>query len=310
MKNLLFVLSASLLIFTSCGDSNDETASNFLGDGQSPIVSDSNSTANTIGTPETGQFRLGEASYIASGVPDVKQSTAFYEKLGFKVIQQNNNPFPWVYMSDGSVMIGLFQDGQRYLGMTYFTNHFDRKVQQMKAAGGIVSNETNAGAHKMTVFLTPDSSVSIAVVGAIPPNLYQPDGPTFADVAATQDFMNPAAYPNPKVGVFSEFAVATDGLEASMAFWKMIGYTVMAHEGIGTEEEYAILMDDFHIVGVHQTKEWDDNAITYFMPDATDAIKNLEGVGLVSDELPEEWGNKHATYTSPGGHKFNVFSLQ
>ena len=292
---------ALLPFVIACGDNSGDASADVI---DTAVVENDSMVEVEADT----SFHLGEASLIAVGCPDVAASRAFYEELGFHAIQEGLEPTPWSWMSDSSLLIGLFSDANTYLGFSYFTEDLHAKTARLKAAGFHFDGAYDDGV-QMEVWLSPDRQVGIAIIEQSTSRLYQPEGATFGTIMQSGNMMDASLYPNPVCGAFSEFAIPCSNLDSAMTWWKAVGFEVLLEE-YGGAEPYAILSDGFQVLGIHQTEEFDYNAITYFWPDASAAIAKIEAAGLPSDEMPAEWAGKHAVLNSPEGQKFNIFSLQ
>jgi catechol 2,3-dioxygenase-like lactoylglutathione lyase family enzyme len=289
-----------LFLLFSCGTETPETA---------PVTNVEALPGAVVETPASQESAmLGQASFISIGTNDLAASVQFYKAFGFTTRKRGAAPRAFAQMSDGITMISLWEDGQQYMGLTYFTEDFIGAKKQLDASGALLANESSQDGYPMIVYLTPDSSTSICVIGGMPKDLYQPTGKTLLDMVPSDDNQFPAELTS-NFGVFGEFAIPTHDLDASIQFWKKLGFT-MSSRSDQQGMVFAILSDGQNIVGVHEAENWDYNALTYFMIDASDALQRLDAAGLNRDEMPAEFGNKHGVYRSPEGQKFNIFSLQ
>src|SRR4030066_278694 len=186
-------------------------------------------------------MKLGEATQLAIGCEDIHQSLAFYQKLGFEKIAGDTLPYPWMQISDGSILLHLNQDGQKYMGLAYFS-----KVEK---------------------------------------------------------------YPNPKCGIFGEFATSVKDLEQALAFWQNLGFE--AKTVYREPYPWAILTDGMNILGLNQTKNFDYPAITYFAPDMSQRVQKLKEAGITSFADWQGQGGKEGNFilTTPEGQKIFLFSF-
>ena len=80
--------------------------------------------------------QCGAFGEFAQPVKDVKTSVAFWKKLGFKTSSTMNEPYPYVILSDGLMLIGLHQTNDfNYPAITYFGINTEQRVQQLKEKG-------------------------------------------------------------------------------------------------------------------------------------------------------------------------------
>lgn len=296
MKKTLLLIAIFTPFLFSCGE-------------ETPVVDTPpvDSVAVEDSVPEEA-FKLGEATYVAMGTKDLQASVAFYQKLGFEVKQEETIPYPWVYMSDGSFMIGIFQDSMEYQGPAYYTNDYDGTIEAIKAAGGVYEMSNEVEGMKMSVYATPDSTLSIGIITPKDPAMYQPEGATLMDVVKAGN-MDPAAWPNPKIGAFGEYSYTTKDLDGNIAFWEQLGFTTLnksEYEGF----EYAILTDGMQVLGIHKFRDKDFNAVTYFSPDTKEKMAALNAEGIQQEPTDDPMmGDSNFILATPEGFQFFLFNL-
>lgn len=266
-------------------------------------------TLNAVSQPKTKtKMKLGEATQIAVGTNDIKTSFDFYKKLGFEKIKEDTLPYPWIQISDGSILILLNQDGQKYIGLHYFARDMDKKVSQLEKMGIRFAQKTQPkGKPFQAIFLSPDS-LGVNLISYNPTDMYQPEGFTLRNFPK-EDFAKPEKYPNPKCGIFGEFCHPVKDLKKSIEFWEKLGF-----EALSVNQQpypWAILSDGLNILGLHQTKDFDYPAITYFAPDMGDRIKKLkeEGIDTITEWKGEGGSTNNVIVTTPEGQKFFLFSF-
>jgi len=74
---------------------------------------------------------------------------------------------------------------------------------------------------------------------------------------------------------------------------------------------WAILSDGMNILGLHQTKDFDYPAITYFAPDMSQRVQKLKEAGITSFADWQGQGGKEGNFilTTPEGQKIFLFSF-
>ena len=253
-------------------------------------------------------MKLGDATQITIGTKDVEASFAFYKRLGFSKIAGDTLPNPWVQISDGTILILLNQDGQSYMGLTYFARDMDKRIVEFEKMGIHFVQKTNKdGKFFQGIFLSPDS-FGVSLINFDHSKMYQPKGKTLRNLSQ-EDFANPKKYPNAKCGVFGELSHPVKNLEASIAYWKKLGF-----EALSINKDpypWAILTDGMNILGLHQTKDFTYPAVTYFAPDMGRRIKKLkeEGIDSIKEFGGEGGGPDNVVLTTPEGQKIFLFSL-
>ena len=132
----------------------------------------------------------------------------------------------------------------------------------------------------------------------------QPTGTTMINMKQ-EDYASADKYPNKQCGVFGEFAHPVTDINASIAFWKKLGFTVKAE----MKEPYAhaILSDGLMIIGLHQTKHFNYPAISYFGLNTEKRVQQLKEKGLKN--FTEVTGKNNVVLTTWEGQHFFIFSL-
>jgi catechol 2,3-dioxygenase-like lactoylglutathione lyase family enzyme len=96
---------------------------------------------------------------VSLAVKDLKASRAFYEKLGFKVLD-GDEAQNWLMMQNGTTKIGLFQ-GMFESNVLTFNPTDVRKIQRDLKANGIAfmqEADENATGSAHSVLLDPDGN--------------------------------------------------------------------------------------------------------------------------------------------------------
>ena len=132
----------------------------------------------------------------------------------------------------------------------------------------------------------------------------QPKGATLLDMPQS-DFGKPEKFPNQHCGVFGEFCHPVKNVEASLPFWKSIGFTVKYQSA--SPYPHTILTDGLMIISLHQTTDFDYPAITYFGINTSKRMEQLKAGGLSNINSFMGSGNQILT-TWEGQHVF-LFSL-
>lgn len=253
------------------------------------------------------RVKLGEATQISIGCSDIQSSFEFYQKLGFDKITGDTLPYPWMQISDGSLLLHLNQDGQRYMGFTYFSKEMDKKVKELEKMGIKFALRNKMKDSSFWIFLAPDS-LGVNLIDHDPTGLYQPPGKTMLDFPQ-EDFTKPEKYPNPHCGIYGEFAVPVKNLEKSMEFWQKLGFETKTINQ--KPYPWAILTDGMNILGLHQAQDFDYPAITYFAPDMAERVRKLKESGITSfsDWKGEGGSAGNFILTTPEGQRIFLFSF-
>jgi predicted lactoylglutathione lyase len=254
-------------------------------------------------------MKLGTASQIAISTNDLEASTIVYDKIGFKRIGHGDIPNKYIQYTDDSTVILLNEDGMESIGFIYFGPNMQLVVDELKRRGTSFIQETDDAFGKFFqgVFITPDG-VAITLVNFDPGTMFQPKH-TLAGMSE-EDLIDSSKYPNHKIGVFGEYSVPVKDLQASLRYWKSIGF-----EALSIKDEpypWAIVTDGLNIIGLHQTTEFTRQAITYFAPDMKRRIENLRNDGLddnIDGFIGTGGGDNNVVLTTMENQKFFLFSF-
>ena len=249
------------------------------------------------------QTKLGEVACVYVTSPNLDSSVALYDKIGFTKIAFNSFPVPWVQVSDGSLLIMMRKDTVKYTGLTYYTTDIENTVTQLEKNGIKFTQKPKEGDPiKRYYFKSPDGlNIMIASnIGAFK----QPTGITMLN-------MNPIAlqfedkYPNRECGAFGEFCHPVTDLNASIEYWKKLGFEVKSQ--MLQPYPWAILSDGLMLIGLHQTKDFSYPAVTYFGLNTERRVKELKENGVTG--FTEMMGKKNVTLKTWEGLHFFLFSM-
>lgn len=246
--------------------------------------------------------KLGRAAYLTIGTTNVDTSMGLYEKLGFKRENEGSAPVRWTEICDGSLHIILVEGKDEYLGLTYVSDDIDSGIETLKAVGlrPVMTVGTEEAPRQVIAQIRPGVLVSI--------NQSRPDvdynyvSKTLMDI----DFANltPENFPNSQCGIFGELALNINQLDTEIAFWEKIGFSV--GEKNTMPYPWAIVSDGLFIIGLHETDEFDQPALTYFDLNMDEKIKRLQETGV---EFASIDNDNSGTINTPEGQRFFLFPL-
>ena len=249
------------------------------------------------------QSKLGEVACVYVTTPDLDSSATLYAKLGFPKIASNTFPVPWAQVSDGSLLIMMRKDATAYIGLTYYVSDIEKVVAQLETDGIVFVQKPKEGDPIKRYYIkTPDGfNVMLASnLGAFS----QPTGTTLLTMKQ-QDFVSADKYPNKQCGAFGEFCHPVTDLSKSIAYWQKLGFTVKSQ--MNQPYPHAILSDGLMLIGLHQTKNFDYPAITYFGLNTDKKIQQLKEQGLKN--FTEMMGKNNVVLKTWEGQHFFLFSM-
>ena len=249
------------------------------------------------------QSKLGDVACVYITTSNLDSSLAVYEKMGFAKTNSNEFPSPWAQVSDGSLMIMLRKDNVPYIGLTYYAADVDKVAALLEKDSIVFTKKPKDGdLIKRYYFKSPDGFN--IMLSANLGGFTQPAGPTMITMKPT-DFSDTTKYPNKLLGAFGEFAQPIKDVNASLAFWKKLGYKSTAV--MKEPYPYVIMSDGLMLIGLHQTDHFNYPAVTYFGIDTEKRIQQLKEKGLKG--FNEMQGKNNVVLPTWEGQHFFIFSM-
>ncbi len=219
-------------------------------------------------------IKLGRSCQITIGTNNVRESYEFYQLLGFRKLAEDNHPYPWVKMTDDSLVILLYENGDSYMGLAYFDKDMDKVVTSL-AAKGVQFVQRNS---QESIFISPTDTV-VVLVKANHEAMLMPKNSMLLDLLDS-DYALTERYPNKALGIFGEFSHPVLDIEEAISFWQGMGFRL--HHQVVSPYPWALMYDGNMILGFHETNDFDNLAISYFAPDVKEKVKQLEEKGVYS----------------------------
>jgi predicted lactoylglutathione lyase len=244
-------------------------------------------------------MKLGAFVEFSLSVKDVAAAQKFYGNLGFKSTKAAPADYPTAAVTDGSVVLALHQVEFKSPTITYFgsavaeclstlqENNIDAKV--LKRESGKAAEVEFADINGQRVVLKTQAPA-------------QREGVSF-------EMMTPAGPKGKerhysKCGIFGEFSIPVKDRAASAAFWQKLGFQKMFESD--APYPWGIYSDSVTVLGIHQTTEFKETALSFFSKDSKDRIASLkkEGFQFLVDLDPT-----NSVLKSPNGQMIFVFNL-
>ncbi len=227
-------------------------------------------------------MKLGHACQITIGTTNVKESYEFYRNLGFRKLAEDARPHPWIKITDDSIVLLLYQNGDSYLGLTYFDREMDTIVRQLTDMGvSFVQRGT-----RENIFITPTDTIVVLIKGNHEA-MYAPQNRMLLDLTEA-DYGVPERYPNPALGIFGEFSHPVLDLEEAIIYWQKLGFKL--HHQTAEPYPWALMYDGQMILGFHETREFDNLTISYFSPEVLKKVEELAEKGINTREYSGHGG--------------------
>ncbi len=248
---------------------------------------------------KNGAMKLGQFVEFDLAVKDVAAAQKFYESLGFKNTAAAPAGHSIAAVTDGNVVLALHQTEFLSPTITYYGANLSECLKALQANGvkPAMLKNGNGKASEME-FFDPDSQ-RILLKAQTPASR---PGVGF-------ELMTPAGPQNKekhysKIGMFGEFSIAVKDRAASAAFWQKLGFKKF-HES-NSPYPWGIYSDGLTVLGLHQTTEFKESALSFFSKDSRDRISALkkEGFNFIADIDPT-----NSVLKSPDSQMIFVFNM-
>jgi len=232
---------------------------------------------------------LGRYAHVSIGTKNMGANRQFYEALGFKVTSQDNFPWPWIMLSDGSVNIQLNDDGMTYFGLSYFDGAMADRVAAFKARGIQPTMETSAP-FPTTIVTDLDSVLGFGFVS------YEMPGTT------------PPLKSEGVFGAMGGVAIPVSNLDSAVVWYTQLGFKEQSRDK--SPYPWATMTDGLVLIGLHESPHFKKPTLTYFSLDSKTHLQRLVEAGIdVKSAIPG--GDKkemtNGVIKSPDGWPINIF---
>lgn len=233
-------------------------------------------------------MQLGDYVEVRTAVEHPAEALAMFEKLGFKPAGNMG------VMTDGGLNFGLQQAQLEGPTLAYAGSD----IEAIRAAG--IAMQPSANPNLYDALIVSPEGVQI-LLQKRPGRAPMPEG----DIMSRQ--------PVSRLGKFGEYAIPTKNFEASVAFWKTLGFEQIL---VATEPTpWGIYSDGLIVIGLHtpdpaEQMLFDEPHITYFRGDMADRIAALKADGFAITDIPPEQDGRivNASMTGSGGLKIFLFA--
>ncbi|MGB0167012.1 MAG: hypothetical protein ACPF8V_09180 [Luteibaculum sp.] len=228
---------------------------------------------------------LGAKCQLTIGTLSIAESQKFYSKLGFRVVAKGDHPFRWCKITDDSLLALLYENGNNYLGLTYFDTNISRSQTLITDLNiPLVQN-----APREKIFISKeDLIVTIAQSSGTEEMINV--------VLAAEEYLSGGnkQFPikNKVIGTFGELGVQVNSVTQSKDYWEDLGY----HEIHFNEHPYRriLLTDGLFNLGMHENLKMLPQSIIYYTDNLGQVKKALQ-----QNQIPYEeehfqfWNETH-----------------
>jgi len=248
---------------------------------------------------KNGAIMLGQFVEFDLAVKDVAVSKKFYESLGFKNTPAAPADHPVAALTDGNVVLALHQAQFASPTITYYGANVPECLSTLQANNVVVNILQKENGKPAAIEFTDPNGQRFVLKSQAP--AARPGG--------TFELMTPAGPQSAekhyaKIGMFGEFSIAVKDRAASAAFWQKFGFKKF-HES-NSPYPWGIYSDGVTVLGLHQTTEFKEPALSFFSKDSKERIIALkkEGFNFIADIDPI-----NSVLKSPDGQMIFVFNM-
>jgi catechol 2,3-dioxygenase-like lactoylglutathione lyase family enzyme len=226
---------------------------------------------------------LGRFLEVSVRSPDLPESLAFYESLGFvQAVTGDARPHPYAVVTDGRLCLGLHGAGEDETTLTWVRPDLAAHAPRLEALG-IEFEFARLGAEQLHEL-----------------GFVDPAGQRVTMVEA-RTFSPPVAPSRPsELGYFEEFGIPTTDLERSAAFWDALGFVAFEPERVPFTRVVAAGRD--LNIGLYDV-DLRSPVLAYSAPDMPERIAVLRARGYrFAARLPRAMNaGRHALLMAPEG---------
>lgn len=231
---------------------------------------------------------------ISVFAPEILESIAFYEGLGFQQAATNETwTHPYAVMTDGRLFLGLHQHAAKSPTLSFVQPELAHHATQLHKLGIVFDRE----------HLSSDSFNELS--------FHDPNGQHIRLLEA-RTFSPPdieAAYSS-SCGYFVEYGMPVKEFDIARQFWEPLGFIAMDEE---TQPFSRVSLTSDHLnLGLHRSRAIRQPLLVFEDPDMRERLAHLKERGVeLSDEMPDSLDeHSNAVLIAPEGTRFLLMQSQ
>ncbi|TXC77092.1 hypothetical protein [Luteibaculum oceani] len=228
---------------------------------------------------------LGKKCQLTVGTLSINTSLQFYLKIGFRVVAKGKSPYNWCKITDDSLLMLLYENGNNYLGITYFSESLTPSMDLITGLNiPLVQNAPNE-----KIFITKEDLIVTLAGSGDTENMVNV-------VLAAEEYLSGGRkkFPikNKFLGTFGELGVLVNSVMQSKDYWADLGYREIHFNEKPYRRE--LITDDLFNLGLHENGKMVPQSIIYYCDDLESVKFELDQIGVHHEEehFPF-WNEKH-----------------
>lgn len=219
---------------------------------------------------------LGRFLEIGVYAPEILQSIAFYEALGFQQVATNETwPHPYAVVTDGRLFLGLHQQAGRSPALYFVQADLARHAAQLRKIGIVFDHEHLGGdSFNELSFHNPDGQ-----------HIRLLEARTFSPPDIDASFSSSCGY-------FVEYGMPVREFDTARSFWERLGFIAMDEESQPFNR--LSLTSDHLNLGLHRSRALRQPMLVFEDDEMRERLTHLKEQGFeLSDEMPDSL-NEHS----------------
>ena len=213
---------------------------------------------------------LGRFLEISVRAPEIRESLAFYESLGFVQASVGEAwPHPYAVVTDGRACIGLHAAELALPALTFVLPDLAQAVQRLRQQGVPIEQEHIGSEVFNQAWFRDPSGHQVALLEAR----------TFSPVTLEPGQTGSCGY-------FTEYGMPTRDARSSCAFWEQLGFVAMEEQPDPFPR--ATLTSDLLNLGLYRSRALRQPVLTFEDADMRERLSRLRERGFeLSDAMPD-----------------------
>ena len=238
---------------------------------------------------------IGRFLEISVFTPQIRESLAFYEALGFEQAQVSEVwPYPYAVVTDGRLFIGLHAERIQSPTLTFVIPQLRQRAPELE----------QAGVQFDTLDLSDDAFNQATLKDPNGQSINLLEARTFSPPPLEQHALASTC------GYFAEYGIPSKDTEAARAFWEPLGFVALEEQALPFPK--VELTSDLINLAFYRSRAFRQPVLTFEDEDMRERLSRLRERGLkVSDEMPDTLDEtQNAALIAPEGTRLLLLQSQ